>query len=80
MGGFKGLILLMSPSRKSDESREKSADRGHTVDTHTLLIPQRWIQRSVQRSKEVNMHTIYTWSKISLIHINTEEKVILTSE
>ena len=33
MGGFKGLILLMSPSRKSDESREKSADSGHTVDT-----------------------------------------------
>ena len=30
MGGFKGLILLMSPSRKSDESREKSADSGHT--------------------------------------------------
>ena len=33
MGGFKGLIFLMSPSRKSNESREKSADSGHIVDT-----------------------------------------------
>ena len=85
-GWVQGVNIVNEPEQEVGRvTGEICRQWTHSGHTHTLLIPQRWIQRSVQRSREVNMHGIYkchgeNWSKITLIHINTEEKVTLTSD